>query len=202
MPKHNFLQCLMYYYRKKAFNGTLRRIYEQPYRFLFKGRRLLYYTDMNGLNDSVLNLPHNIIIECKNVYNEDVLPEKKKITDFWDKERMNDYIRERFKKRVILWIVKANEDIAGFGRAIRGNMVHPFSLPLKTHDAVLFDFVKFEEYSGQGLYALLLNFILGKLKLEGENCAYVFNRHGTHRVLMALKKLTSLSLVKRECYVY
>ena len=129
---------------------------------------------MNELDDSILNLPQDIIIECKSTYNEVVQPDMQKIINYWDKEMEMDKTRERFEQGAILWIVKLKEDIAGFGWSIRGKMVSPWYLPLTPHDAVLFDFVTFEEYRGRSLYALLLDYILGKLKLEGVSRAFLF----------------------------
>jgi len=172
--KHNLLTRFMKYYREKGVWKTLRRMYEQPYRLLFKGQMCLYYADMNQLSESVLNLPNGITIECKKKYNEAIGSEMQRMIDYWDKENETDKVRERFEKGAILWIIKLDENIAGFGWSIRGKMVHPFYLPLTPHDAVLFSYEIFEEYRGCSLYTLLLNFIFGRLKLEGVGRAFIF----------------------------
>lgn len=159
----------------------------------------MYCAEMNEVNDSVLTLPHDIIIERKNTYNEAIQPAMRKIIDYWDKEMMMDNIRDRFEKGAILWIAKLNADIAGFGWSIRGKMVHPFYLPLTTHDAVLFDYVTFEEYRGRGLYILLLNYILGKLKLEGVSRAFIFSSAWNTSSIRGIEKtyFHKLSAVRR-----
>lgn len=167
MHKRNLLTRFRNYYQKRGFLRTLRRIYEHPYRAIFKSKRLLIYAELNEVNDSVLTLPPNIIIECRSTYNEAVQPDMQRIINYWDKEMEMDKARERFEKGAILWIVKLNEDIAGFVWSIKGKLISPWYLPLTPHDAYILDAVTFEEYRGRRLYPLIMNYVLGKLKLEG-----------------------------------
>jgi GNAT superfamily N-acetyltransferase len=184
----SYLARFMNYYQKRGFLRTISRIYEQPNRIIFKGQMLLFYAEMNEVNDSALTLPPNIIIVCKSTYNEAVQPDMQMIINYWKKENLMDNARERFGKGAILWIVKLNKDIAGFVWSIRGKMVSPWYLPLTFHDAVLFDCVIFEEYRGRGLYPRLMNYLFGKLKLDGVSRVFGFSYAWNKSSIRGLEK--------------
>lgn len=167
MHKLNFLARVMNYYKKKGSLSTLRRIYEQPYRMIFKNQRILIYAELNEVKDSVLALPPDIMIDRINTHDEAVRPDMHKMKDYWDKEKMTYKVMERFSNGAVLWIIKLNKDIAGFVWSISGKTVSRCYLPLTPHDAYILDALTFEEYRGRGLYPLLMNFVLGKLKSEG-----------------------------------
>jgi len=167
MQKRNLLTRIRIHYQKRGFLRTFRKMCEHPFQVIFKSKRLLIYAELNEVNDSVLTLPTNIIIECRTTYNEAVHPDMQRIIDYWDREMMMDKARERFEKGAILWIVKLNDDIAGFVWTIRGKSISPWYLPLTPHDAYVLDAVTFEEYRGRRLYPLIMNYVLGKLKSEG-----------------------------------
>ena len=171
MFDHNYITRFKNYYQKRGFLRTLLRFFEQPYRIIFKSKRILFYAEMNEVNDSVLALPPNIIIECKKAYNEAVQPDMQKMINYWDKENETDKVRERFEKGSFLWIVKLNGDIAGFVWSIKGKTVSPWYLPLTPHDTYIFDAVTFEEYRGRGFYPFLMNYVLGQLKMYGASRA-------------------------------
>lgn len=174
MHIHNILTRFVNFYKKRGILNTLFRISEQPYRILFKGHTFLYYAEMNEINDAVLTLPPGISVESKKTFIEAVQPDMQIMVDYWNKEKERVKIIERFKKGAILWIIKLNGNIAGFGWSIKGKMVHPFYFPLTPHDAVLFSYEIFEEYRGRGFYHLLINYILGTLKLAGVSRGFGF----------------------------
>lgn len=174
MHNRNFITRLLNYYKKRGFIRTFLRICEQPYRIIFKSKMFLFYVDMNELDVSVLNLPQDIIVECKRSYDEARQLDMQRLIIYWEKEEEWDKARERFEKGAILWILKLEGDIAAFGWSIRGKMVSPWYLPLTLNDAVLFNFVTFEEYRGRNLYSVLLNYIFGRLKSEGVSRSYGF----------------------------
>jgi GNAT superfamily N-acetyltransferase len=119
------------------------------------------------VDDSVFALPAGIVIERYNTYDEAVRPAMKRIVDYWGREGMTQKVKDRYAKGAILWVVKWQGEIAGFVWSISGKMLAPWYLPTTLHDGYIFDAVTFEEYRGRGLYPLLMNFVLGKLKSEG-----------------------------------
>jgi GNAT superfamily N-acetyltransferase len=166
------IRRFMLSYKRKGFMSTLYRIIQFFYRILFKSKTVLFYTDFYELDNSILKLPQDIVIECKTKYYEALQSDMKKIINYWEDRKLMDETRERFEKGAILWVLKLKDEIAGFGWAIRGKMVSTYYLPLAPNDAVLFDFLTFEEYRGHGLYALLCEKIMRELKLEGVVRAY------------------------------
>jgi GNAT superfamily N-acetyltransferase len=167
MPKSSILRRLGNYYQKGGLLKTLRRIVEQPYRAIFKNQRLLVYAELNEVDNSVLSLPSGIIVDRKTAYDEAIQPDMRKMIDYWNTEGMIDRVKERFAKSTVLWIIRLNGDIAGFVWTISGKVLSPWYLPLTPHDAYVLDAVTFEQYRGRGLYAVLMNYVLGKLKAEG-----------------------------------
>jgi len=155
------------YYQKGGLIKTLRRVVEYPYRATFKNQRILIYAELNNVDDSVLILPAGIAIERKNMYDEAVRPDMKRMVDYWNIEGINEKVRARFAKGAILWVVKWQGEIAGFVWSISGRMLSPWYLPVTPHDGYILDAVTFKEYRGRGLYPLLMNYVLGKLKSEG-----------------------------------
>lgn len=172
MKKRNIFTRLVKYYEKNGLLTTFQRIYQGVQHLIFNSQMIVYYAELKDLHDSVLSLPQNIKIEDKSTYADALSPDMQKITTYWDNMNLMDTTRENFEKGAVLWIVKLDEEIAGFGWSIKGKMVQPYYLPLTPHDAVLFDYVTYEEYRGRGLYTLLLNYIFGKLKLEGVSRAF------------------------------
>jgi len=142
------------------------------YRFIFKSRSFVFYIENNNFTP-ILDLPTDIIIERRNTYHEAMQPDMQSMIKYWFEENEMDKTKERFEKGAILWILKHDKVIVGFGWSIRGKMVDPYYLPLTPNDAVLFDYMIFEEYRGRGLYPLLLNYILGKINLEGVTRAFI-----------------------------
>jgi len=164
---HRLLTRFINYYNKQGALVTFYRILEHPYRILFKNQAILHYVEMNEVDDSVLNLPNNVVIESRRSYSETLQPDMQKMSNYWHESKTISTTKERFKGGAILWIVKVNGDIAAFVWSIRGKVIHPWFFPLTPHDAYIFDAETFEEYRGHGLYPLLMNYILGKLKLDG-----------------------------------
>lgn len=167
MPKLSILRRLGHYYQKGGLLKTCRRVVEYPYRAIFKNQRILIYADLGKVGDSVLILPAGILIERKNTYDEAVQLDMQTMIDYWNKESMTERVKGRFAKGAILWVVKLRGEIAGFVWSISGKMLSPWYLPVTPHDGYILDAVTFEEYRGRGLYPLLMNYVLGKLKSEG-----------------------------------
>jgi GNAT superfamily N-acetyltransferase len=167
MPKSSILRRLGNYYQKGGLLKTFRRVVEYPYRVIFKNKRLLVYAELKEVDDSVLTLPPGIIVDRKTSYDEAFQPDMQKMIDYWNREGMIDRIKERFAKNTTLWIIRLNGEIAGFVWTISGKVLSPWYLPLTPHDAYVLDAVTFEEFRGRGLYAVLMNYVLGKLKSEG-----------------------------------
>lgn len=179
------------FYKKRGFLKTVYRILEHPYQTVLKSRRILIYAEMSEIDDSVLNLPLSITIDAKKTYSEAVQIDMQKMVMYWEKEREIEKTQERFRKGAVLWVLRLNGNIVSFVWSIKGKVVTPWYLPLTPHDAFIFDAITFEEYRGQGLYPLLMNYILARLRLEGVSRAvaelYAWNK-------------SSINGLKKTCY--
>ena len=167
MQNQTYLKRFMNYYQKNGILRTFCRLFTKPYQSLFKSKIVLIYATPGEVDDTVLILPPGINIECKKTYDEALQPEMKKVINHWEKENMMDIVIERFDKGAILWILKLDDDIAGFSWSITGKTIIPWYIPLTPHDAYVLDTAIFEEYRGRGLHPPLANYILGMLKKQG-----------------------------------
>ena len=184
---HRLLTRFINYYREHGLTQTVRRIIEQPSR-ISKGYMLLIYAELKELDDAVLDLPRNIIIECKKSYAETLEAQMEKLIDHSRKTNVTNRIKERFEDGALLWIMKLNSDIAGYGWTTRKTMAAAFPLPITPHDAILFDFEIFGEYRGRGFYGLLVNYIFGQLKLMGTTRAFGLLSGWNSSVIRAIER--------------
>ncbi|MGO9138303.1 MAG: N-acetyltransferase family protein [Syntrophales bacterium] len=124
------------------------------------------------------------MIECKSTYHEISGPDSVRLVNYWTEELLIDRIKKRFTEGAVIWIVKCDGNVAGYGWSIRGKMVSQYFLPLTPHDAVLFDYVIFDEFRGRGLYPLLINYMFSQLKIAGVKRAfghsYAWNESSIH----------------------
>jgi len=188
MYNFNLLTRFMNYYQNKGFWQTIRRLFEEPYMIIFKSNMILIYAELNEVNDSVLTLPPGIRIECKKTYNDAVQSDMQTMIDYWNKGNAMNNVREKFKKGATLWILKINEDIGGCAWAIRSTMPSAYPLPLTPNDAIIFTAETFEKYRGRGFYALLMNYILRQLKLEGLSRVYGYLWSENKPVISAVRR--------------
>lgn len=148
LEERTLLARFLDYYHKNGVLRTFRRLWEQPYRAVFKGYTLLYYAELNEVDSSTLTLSKNITVQCMHRYEDVFRPDMQTMVNYWENECETSRVRERFEQGAALWVIWVEKSIAGFGWSIRGGMVHPFYLPLTPYDAVLFSYEIFKEYRG------------------------------------------------------
>jgi GNAT superfamily N-acetyltransferase len=72
-----------------------------------------------------------------------------------------------------LWLIKLEDNLAGYGWTLRGSSVEPHYFCLGPDDAHLFDFHVFPQYRGRGVNPFLVNSILRSLAAECGGRAFI-----------------------------
>jgi len=167
MKELKFFTRFAKYYKKHGLLKTFQKVCQDVQHLFFKSQMVLYYAELKELPDTGLSLPQNINIECRRTYDDAYLSDMQKLTDYRSEKLLTKKIKDRFEKGAVLWIIKQDGAIAGFIWSIRGKTVKPYYIPLTPDDVFLFDVEVFDTFRGRGLYPLLTNYMVGKLKSEG-----------------------------------
>jgi ribosomal protein S18 acetylase RimI-like enzyme len=110
------------------------------------------------------------------------------MTRFWNPKLAHRNISQRFDHGASLWLMKADERLAGYGWTLTGRTVEPHYFPLGQDDVHLFDFYVFPAYRGRGLNPLLVSEILHQLASECGGRALIEVAEWNHAQLSSLGK--------------
>ena len=94
------------------------------------------------------------------------------ITSFWNPELARRKIKERFELGASLWLIKFEDNLAGYGWTLQGRTVEPHYFPLGADDVQFLDFHVFPKYRGRALDWFLMTHILHRLAAEGRARAF------------------------------
>jgi ribosomal protein S18 acetylase RimI-like enzyme len=95
------------------------------------------------------------------------------MTSFWNSKLARRNIDQRFDAAAVLWLIKSEGELAGYGWTLQGGTMEPYYFPLGTQDVHLFDFHVFPRYRGRGMNPLLVRHILRRLAAEGLGRAFI-----------------------------
>jgi GNAT superfamily N-acetyltransferase len=82
-------------------------------------------------------------------------------------------MKGRFGKGALLWLIKSEDSLAGYGWTLQGHTVEPHYFPLGKGDVHLFDFHVFPKYRGKGLNPFLVTHILRSVSADGGKRAFI-----------------------------
>lgn len=160
------------YYDRNGFRATLSRFLLEARRALFFDRMVIFYCDLRPEALPQVNLPECLKVE-RYRDEKDVGPQDlHAITSFWNPNLAQRRLDERFRLGASLWLIKFEEQLAGYGWTLRGRTVEPHYFPLAKHDVQFLDFHVFPKYRGRAIDWFLMTYILHELAVEG--CARAF----------------------------
>ena len=87
-----------------------------------------------------------------------------------------------------MWLIRCEDQLAGYGWTITGRTIAPHYHPLGTNDVHMFDFLVFPEYRGRRINPSLVDHILNQLSAKGRTRAYIEVREWNHAQLISLAK--------------
>ena len=176
------------YHRRNGFRVTIRRISLAAKRSLFSNGMVLFYCDLSALASSTTDLPSSLKVERKRNEAEISPQDLQQITSFWNPKLAQGNIKERFGFGASLWLIKFEDQLAGYGWTLQGRTVELHYFHLGSDDVHLFDFHVFPQYRGRGLNPFLVNRILCNLAAETSGRAFIEAAEWNQAQLSSLKK--------------
>jgi ribosomal protein S18 acetylase RimI-like enzyme len=160
------------YFKRNGFRATIRRVGLAARRALFSNRMVLFYCDLSTLKPPAADLPSSVEVE-RHTNQTDLSPQDlQEITSFWDPTLARRRIKERFELGASLWLIKFEDNLAGYGWTLQGRTVEPHYFPLGADDVQFLDFHVFPKYRGRALDWFLMTHILHRLAEEGRARAF------------------------------
>jgi len=160
------------YYQRHGLEATICRASLAARRRLFSGRMVVFYCDLTKQLRYAINIPVSLRVErlrnCAEVSEYDL----QRITSFWNPKLARRNLQERFKKGASLWLIKLDDEIAGYSWTLRGATIAPYYFPLGPDDVQIFDFYAFPKYRGRAVLWFLVVHILRCLAAEGGSRAF------------------------------
>jgi hypothetical protein len=163
---------LAVYFNRNGFAATVRRVGLAARRALFSSRMVLFYCDLPTLSSPAADMPNSLRVE-RHTNRTDLSPgDLHEITSFWNPKLTRRKIKERFELGASLWLIKFEDNLAGYGWTLQGRTVEPHYFPLAADDVQFLDFHVFPKYRGRALDWFLMTHILHRLAAEGRARAF------------------------------
>ena len=188
------LSRLADYFRRNGLRKTIQRAALAARRSLFADRMVVLYCDLDDRTLRPVNVPESLAIRRLTTLAE-LSPERtREMTSFWNPKLATRNIRERFEKGASLWLVEAEDQLAGFGWTIQGDVIAPYYFPMGTKDVQLFDFYVFPRLRGRAIHWLLTAHILHTLASEGRSRAFA-DTHEWNQAQLASFRMTPFRIL-------
>ncbi|HXM62353.1 MAG TPA: hypothetical protein VN950_15950 [Terriglobales bacterium] len=160
------------YFKRHGFAATVRRLGLWARRTLFSSRMVLFYCDLATQSLPTADMPSKLKVE-RIKHQSDLSPQDlKEITSFWNPKLGRRKIEERFELGAAVWLIKVEDNLAGYGWTLQGRTVEPHYFPLGRDDVQFLDFHVFPKYRGRALDWFLMTHILYRLAVEGRARAF------------------------------
>jgi ribosomal protein S18 acetylase RimI-like enzyme len=175
------------YYIRNGFWATVRRAGLAARRAL-SNRNVLFYCDLATRIVPPPDLSSFLKVErtirAAELSSEDL----QAITSLWNPKLVDRHIRERFDHGALLWLVKSEGQLAGYGWTLQGQTIEPHYFPLGQDDVHLFDFHVFPQYRGRGINPFLVTHILQNFATAAAGRAFIEAAEWNQAQLSSLTK--------------
>ena len=138
---------------------------------LFSSRMVLFYRNLNG-QLLPADLPPFLRVERYSTQADLSTQDLQEITSLWNPDLALRRIAERFGLGASLWLIKANDNLAGYGWTLPGRTVEPHYFPLAETDVQFLDFHVLEKYRGRAIDWCLMTYVLKKVSEDGATRAF------------------------------
>ncbi len=160
------------YCKRNGLRATVRRLGLAAKRALFSSRMVLFYCDLSTLSSPTTDMPSSLKVERHTNQNDLSAQDLQDITSFWNPKLARVRIQERFELGASVWLIKFDNNLAGYGWTLQGRTVEPHYFPLGPDDVQFLDFHVFPKYRGRALDWFLMTHILHRLAAEGRARAF------------------------------
>ena len=149
---------------------------------------ILFYCDLSTLSVQAAELPRSVKVERKRSEAGLKPRDLEEITSLWNPKLAGQHLEERFGLGACLWLIKSEDNLAGYGWTLKGHTVEPHYFELGHEDVHLFDFQVFSQYRGQRLNPLLVTQILHNLLGECHGRAFIEAAEWNQAQLASLRR--------------
>jgi hypothetical protein len=184
----NIILRLSAYQSRNGFRATAQRAGLAARRAAFSNRSVLYYCDLATQIATPADLPSCLEVERKKSSAELSPEDLQAMTSFWNPKLAHRNIKERFDLGASLWLIKSDDELAGYGWTLQGRTVGSHYFPLGQDDVHLFDFHIFPQYRGRRMNPLLVAHILSNLASECRGRAFIEAAEWNQAQLSSLTK--------------
>ncbi len=173
MPRRYYWLRIRRYCRSQGVARTILRISQKAFGQVFHRWEVVYCVELMKGSHEKSELPQNMSVEV--LSKSENVPTKmiKAFSRYHCGEILRNEMERRFPEGANLWLLKVEGVIVGYIWSIVQNTIKPYYWPLTPNDVHLFDNEIFPEYRGQGLNAVLLEYVLVRLRQEGFVRAFI-----------------------------
>jgi ribosomal protein S18 acetylase RimI-like enzyme len=161
------------YCSRNGLSATFRRAGLAARRALFSNRNVLFYCNLATQMAPPADLPSFMKLERKKSFTDLSPDDLQAMISFWNPKLARRNMKERFDKGALLWLMKSQGGLAGYGWALQGSTMEPHYFPLGQQDVHLFDFHVFPQYRGRGVNPFLVRCILHRSAADGGTRAFI-----------------------------
>ena len=133
---------------------------------------VVFYCDLPAQAARPVNIPNTMRIDRVTTEAELLPQDFQEITSFWNPAQARRNVQERFANGASLWLIKCENNVAGYGWTLQGRTIAEYYFPLAPKDVQLFDFYVFPKFRGRALHWLLTAYILQTLASAGAARAF------------------------------
>jgi ribosomal protein S18 acetylase RimI-like enzyme len=161
------------YAKAHGFRATLKRLRLSWDRVQACNRMVLFSCSLAACELAAREAPSQGTVEHKSSRADLEERDYRQIIGSWNSRIAERRLGERFNHGALIWLFKLDGKLAGYGWTVLGSPIEPHYFPLGKNDAHLFDFFVFPEYRGRRVNPQLVSAILGRLKAEGRDRAFI-----------------------------
>ena len=174
MNESELISRVSVYFRRHGLWATACRVALAARRTLMSPRLVLLYCELSEKKTwPPQDFLSPITIEQKRNRTELNPEDLQAMTSFWNPRLANRNINKRFSKGAVLWLIRSEDQLAGYGWTLQAGTIEPHYFPLGQHDVHLFDFYVFPQHRGQRMNPFLVNHILRSLTTESSGRAFI-----------------------------
>jgi hypothetical protein len=167
MPIKFYYIRFIRYFSKNGLKQVIKRMIEKSYQNIFKKNDFVFYQELTQLTEHDVQHQQNITIESKTNEKEIGKVDLGRLIQHIGEEIILTQLKERFAKAAVLWLIKVDDNLAGYVWSIGRSTLGPYYFPLCDNDAFLFDTSVFHAYRGNNIYPLLHTHVMLELKRRG-----------------------------------
>ncbi len=194
-----YLIRFMRYYKRQGLQETLKRIKEKIQLALLHRDEVIFYSDLIFINSPPVSKPDNYKIEAKLKTEEINGKDLDCLRNIISAEILAYQFKERFPQSAIMWIIKIDDDLAGYVWSTGKSTMSPSYLQLCNNDVYLFDGLVLPQYRGKNIYPVLLGNVLFELKIMGFVRAFLIAHQWNESVQKSFLKVNTkiLAVVRK-----